>query len=226
MYYIVQGCLSEYMADTSVTAPFKDTHTADFFRKLVVSQPLIVDWLLKASSQHVEKFRVVINELEKFTQHAHNEKKMLQRQGKQWTRVTDVIDPDYRASVLHWLIFNEEEDGGTTLHRMLQILQKGHTSIRIADSRKVMATKSVGPGSRLHDETLPTTNQETKNSEQLNDDTQPTNSNNDNQDVLETSQLPSTPVTKLSPDHGSKVKPTKVVPMSTVTLDSEEPINL
>ena len=46
-FYQLQRWLSEYMADTSDTSFFNDTPNAEFYRKLTIDQPHILDWLIQ-----------------------------------------------------------------------------------------------------------------------------------------------------------------------------------
>ena len=62
-FYKFQGWLAGYMADTSDTSVFNDTPNADFYRKLAVHQPHLVDWLIQAPPDMVKNFREIVTEL-------------------------------------------------------------------------------------------------------------------------------------------------------------------
>ena len=62
-FYELQAWLADCMTDTSDTAPFNDSPSAEFYRKLAVNQPYLIDYLLQANPDQVSQFKQVVHQL-------------------------------------------------------------------------------------------------------------------------------------------------------------------
>ena len=169
-FYRLQDWLAAYMSDTSDTSVFNDTPNAEFYRKLVVTQPHILDWVLQANPDQVTQFREVLTELELFTEHWHEVKEgrpgleafrqnseaskrvnRAIRKGKPPPAAEQVIFRDHQPSILHWLIFDNHEGRMQDLRSLVAMLQQsgGYAPIAMKSRMSMRHQESMAQINRL-----------------------------------------------------------------------------
>ena len=160
-FYRLQGWLADYMADTSDTSVYNDTPNADFYRKLAVNQPHLVDWLLQAEPSQITQFRNIMTDLELYAEHWHelqqgregldifNRKyeeaqqlplNSIKRRRSTRTRrpalAHKVVHRDFHASILHWLTFEQDSSRSEHMHRLVEFLQVAGKQVNKAVSSR------------------------------------------------------------------------------------------